>query len=563
MNKLARDIHRLCDHEFDLCIIGAGIFGVCAAWDAALRGLKVVIIEKGDFGGATSANHFKMVHGGIRYLQHADIARIKESSRERTALLRVAPHLVKPLPILIPTLGHGRKGKVFLWLGLTIYDFLTLGRNKHIKKERHIPWNKCLSKKETIKLFPDLNHKKLTGSAVFCDGQIYNPSRLALSFLRSATEKGTSAANYIEAVGFINKENKICGVYAKDLFTGAELQIRAKHILNTAGPWAHRILKQSLGITLSTPPSFSRDLAFVINRPFKSNHALACSTQSSDSDAVLNRGGRHLFLVPWRDYTLVGVWHKIFEKPPEAITAPADEIQIFVDEINLAYPGINITLAEVSRINTGLTLFGDESEQQSELMSFGKRSRLIDHQKEHNLIGLTTLIGVRATTARGLAEKAIDQIAPKIGNIANSCQSETKPIYGGNFKSIEGLKEEIKKDCLQLDEKTRDALLQNYGSQYSNVLNYGKNNSELLIPFKNSTVLKAEILHGIREEMAHNLEDLVFRRTDLATGVCPDDDVLSECAQFAANVLDWDESRIELEINAVKKSFPHPSWHKA
>ena len=134
-----RDIFSLAEKEFDVTIIGAGMFGVCAAWEAVLQGLSVALIEKGDFCQATSANHYKMVHGGIRYLQHGDIYRIRESSRERSALLRIAPHLVKPLPIVIPTYGHGMKGKEILRVGTTLFDILTADRNTGIlDKERHV-----------------------------------------------------------------------------------------------------------------------------------------------------------------------------------------------------------------------------------------------------------------------------------------------------------------------------------------------------------------------------------------------------------------------------------------
>ena len=135
---MKRDISALAEKEYDLVIVGGGIFGVCAAWDAALRGLSVAIVEKGDFSHATSANHFKMVHGGIRYLQHGDFARVRESSRERSALLRIAPHLVKPLPIVIPTYGHGMKGKAFLGAGFLFYDLLTSDRNRGIQKDREL-----------------------------------------------------------------------------------------------------------------------------------------------------------------------------------------------------------------------------------------------------------------------------------------------------------------------------------------------------------------------------------------------------------------------------------------
>ena len=142
MKPMKRDIKVLSNKTYDLVIIGGGIFGVCAAWDAALRGLSVAIVDKGDFSNATSANHFKMVHGGIRYLQHGDVARIRESSRERSALLRIAPHLVKPLSIVIPTYGHGMKGKAVLSTGMYLYDLLTFDRNRYLPKDRKIPWGK-------------------------------------------------------------------------------------------------------------------------------------------------------------------------------------------------------------------------------------------------------------------------------------------------------------------------------------------------------------------------------------------------------------------------------------
>jgi len=562
-NKLQRDIARLSSETFDLCVIGAGIFGACAAWDAALRGAKVALIEKNDFASATSAHHFKMVHGGIRYLQHGDIQRIKESCRERSALLRIAPHLVAPLSILIPTFGHGKKGKAFLRLGMAIYDTLTLGCNKNILQERRIPRHASHSRSETIRKFPALSSSPgLTGSVSFCDGQIYNPPRLALSFLRSAADRGVTMANYLEAASFIKEGKAITGVIARDNISGDNITIQARHFLNTSGPWAHRVLEKSLGITITPRPHFSRDLAFVVNRPFPSRHALACFTKSADSDALVDRGGRHLFPVPWRQYTLVGVWHKIFKAPPEQITAPPDEIQSFIDEINQAYPAANITLQDVSRINTGLTLFGDEADQQEGKMSFGKRSLLVDHRKEHGVTGLTTVIGVRATTARGLAERAITHIGRQAQIAAEStCRTETTPIYGGDISSMDDLLREIKNSCPDINRETAIALLRNYGSAYEAVLAYGRGKRHLLQPFKSSTVLRAEIIHGIREEMAISLADLVLRRTDLATGACPADEVLRECAEIAGAELQWDAKRITREINSVKRLFPHTSWH--
>ena len=235
MGPMIRDIDALQSKKYDLVIIGAGIFGVCAAWDAALSGLSVAIVDKGDFSQATSANHFKMVHGGIRYLQHGDVIRIRESSRERSALLRVAPHLVKPLPIVIPTYGHGMKGKAVIGAGMLIYDLLTLERNRGLQKDRQIPRGRFISADQVLNLFPGIRREGLTGAAVFCDGQMYNPPRVALSFLRAAVERGADAANYVEVTGFLKNGHRVLGVKAKDVLDNRSFEIRARCVLNAAG----------------------------------------------------------------------------------------------------------------------------------------------------------------------------------------------------------------------------------------------------------------------------------------------------------------------------------------
>ncbi|MBT8439550.1 MAG: FAD-dependent oxidoreductase, partial [Gammaproteobacteria bacterium] len=166
---MSRDIiGYLSDEHFDLVVVGGGIFAACAAWDAVLRGLKVALIEKEDFCSGTSANSFKMIHGGIRYLQHADVVRLWSSCRERSAMLRIAPHLVQPLPIVIPTYGYGKSGKWFLGAGMLLYDLLTLGRNRGIRDPaRHIPLSRFLSREEVLGEYPDLEKQGLTGAALF------------------------------------------------------------------------------------------------------------------------------------------------------------------------------------------------------------------------------------------------------------------------------------------------------------------------------------------------------------------------------------------------------------
>ena len=364
---MKRQIEQLANKTYDLVVIGGGIFGACAAWDAILRGLDVALIEKDDFCQATSANHFKMIHGGMRYLQHLDLKRVRESSRERSILLKTAPHLATPLPIMMPTYGHGLKGKEILKAGLFLYELLTFDRNKNISDpERQIPPSTFLTKNEVVKEYPGLDERTLTGGVVFYDGQIYNPPRLVLAYIRSAVNKGLDAANYIEAEDYIIKNDEVGGVVTRDRLTGARLEIKSKFVLNTCGPWAHRLNERIIGKRTSRTPTFSRDLVMVVPKVLSKKYALACLAQSRDKDSLFDRGGRHIFIVPWRNYSLIGVWHQVFEKPPEEITIARSELQQFLNEINHVYQNVELIPDDISIINTGLILFGSGKKQGGE-----------------------------------------------------------------------------------------------------------------------------------------------------------------------------------------------------
>ncbi len=550
---LQRDFKDFPPHTYDLIIVGGGIFGACACWEAASRGLSVLLLEQDDFSHATSANHFKMVHGGIRYLQHGDLTRIYESSHERAAMLRTCPHLVQPLPIVIPTHGWGTKGKLFLGLGMYIYDLLTWRRNKGLQKSRKVPWSSFLSRETLQRHFPGLADSELTGGAVFYDGQMYNPPRLALAFIRSAVGRGAKVANYAEVTDFILEGRKVVGVRANDRLTGEAHEVRARIVLNTAGPWAHRLLAEKLHVDLAPTPTFSRDLAFVIKRRFKSPYGLALLSGSKDADSVLDRGGRHLFLIPWRGYTLVGVWHKIFTNRPENITVNRDELEEYVAEVNRAYPKLRLSVDEISTVNMGLTLFGEEDAQESGKLSFGKRSRIVDHEKEHDVSGLLTSIGVRATMARGVAEKVVDIVSRRIDRVLLPSMTDTLPVFGGDIEDIEQLKERaIMELANDLPRQSIISLVRNHGSRYRDVFDIVTDQDEKLSgTLPGSRVTKAEIVYSVREEMAMKLTDIVFRRTELGTGSKPDQAALAECAAIAAKELNWDQDRVQKELEGI------------
>jgi len=556
-----RDIKLLAEGEYDLVIIGGGIFAACAAWDATLRGLSVALIEKQDFGSGTSANSFKFIHGGIRYLQHADIIRLKSSCRERSAMLRIAPHLVQPMPVLIPTYGHGTSGKIFLGIGMLLYDLLTLGRNRGIRDpQRQIRWTRFFNKREVLSEYPDLDQDGLTGATMFSDAQMYNPTRLVLAFIKSAVGRGAQAANYVEAKNLIRDGNRVTGVQVIDRISNERIDIKAKVVLNAAGPWSDWLLEKALPETKLQKNVYSRDACFVIKRRFNSPCAIAVQGRTKDPDALLSRPARHLFLVPWRDYTLVGVWHVVWKQRPEQVTVKEDEVQSFIDEINWACPKLNLETRDVCMWNAGLVPFGD-NEEGADNLSYGKRSHFIDHKESDNLDNLVTLIGIRYTTARGDSAKAIDLICTKLGIRGRNTTTETTPVAGGDIADFEALVQQVYQlQSLGLTEDCVRALVHNYGTEVDKVIDIAAQDKSLAVTLGDTQVLKAEIKYAVEKEMAYSLADVVFRRTDLATGSNPGGPALKECASIMSALLAWDEQEIQAQLDEVLQRFP--AWNK-
>jgi glycerol-3-phosphate dehydrogenase len=550
------NLQSLTESPYDIIVIGGGIFGACAAWDAASRGLRVALLEKGDFSEATSANHLKMIHGGIRYMQHLDIPRVRESVRDRSALLRIAPHLSYPVPIAIPTYGHGIRGKEFLGAGFLLYDLLTSDRNRGIgNPKQQIPGARFQTRQEILEHFPGLNPVGLTGGAVFSDGQMYNPPRLALAFLKSAVDRGATVQNYIEVTRFLRKGNRVIGVEAIDTLGGEKVEVRGTITLNAAGPWAHGLLTAGLGLHLEPKPVFSRDLGFLIRRSLTGSLGLACQMRSRDEDAILSRGGRHVFMVPWHGFTLVGCWHVVYEDSPDEITVDESVLSACLAEINDYYPDFALKLDDIAMVHTGLTLFA-ENESPSGDLSFGKRSLLVDHARVHGVDGLVTLVGVRATTAPGMAARAVDLVFQRMARSPSTSRIAWTPIHGGAIADFHSFMEKaIQGRSPLIPENSVRSLVHNHGLNYQDVTRRCEEKSEWAETLGGSDVLKAEVVHAVRDEMARKLTDVVFRRTDLGTAGDPGEVAIRACAEVMRNEIGWTEDQTRDEIKQVGTIF--------
>ena len=556
VSGMQRNPAALADGEFDLAIIGGGAFGAAAAWDATLRGLRTALIERRDFGGGSSAECFKMVHGGIRYLQHADVGRLRSSSHERSALLRIAPHLVSPLPIVIPTYGRGRKGKLFLGTGMRLYDALTLDRNAGIPDEsRRIHSARFLGRSDVRELFPDIDDAGLTGGAVFEDGQMYSPPRLVLAFVASAAGAGAVACNYVEATGFLWDGDRVRGVRARDVLDGSAIDVRARLVLNAAGPGAEYLLTGDARFGAWSRGPFSRDACFVVRRKPRSPFALAIQGQSRDRNSLVGRETRHMFIVPWRDYTLVGVWHKLFPGHPDATVVADEEIDAWIREINACYPALALRRDQVVYRNCGLVPFGDGSVGTSEL-SFGKESRYVDHRRAHGIEGLVTLIGIRYTTARGDAGRALDLLLEQMPGAPRPPGTDRRALAGGNIEGFESLRAAARRARPpDVGDATLEGLLRNHGTGYAAVLDQARAEAAEAQRIEGLPTIQAEITHAVRQEMAAKLEDVVLRRTDLGSGSHPGRTVLRKVAARMGELLGWREERLAREIEDTEAAL--------
>ncbi|MBL8270363.1 glycerol-3-phosphate dehydrogenase/oxidase [Steroidobacter sp.] len=543
----------LAQREYDLLIIGGGAFGAAAARDAALRGLSTVLLERNDFGGGASAECFKMVHGGIRYLQHADVPRLRASCHERSALLRIAPHLVSPLPIAIPTYGQGRSGKAFLGTGARVYDLLTLDRNRAIRDpDRKIANTRLLSRSQVLAMFPHLQTPDLSGAVVFEDGQMYNAARLVLAFVKGAAAAGADVCNYAEAVRFLWSGNEVRGARVRDQLSGEEFDVRARLTLNAAGPWADYLQNDPERFGTHQRLPFSRDAYFIVNRAPTSKYGIAIQGLSRDKDALLGRQTRHLFAAPWRDKTLLGVWHTLFPDFPDRARVQPSEIEEWMTEINTVYPTLQLRPDEVSFAHCGLVPFGATATATE--LSFGKESRLVDHRHTHNVSKLVSLVGIRYTMARVDAARALDLLLKQTERAPSAAASDRIALPGGaieNFSAFEAAA--TRAVPAEIATTTLQGLLRNHGTDYRAVLDESNRSTVANIP--GTSTLTAEVRYAVSQELAVHLDDVVMRRTDLAAGSHPGRAALLATAAEMGRLLSWSAERLHQEIATTEHTL--------
>ena len=540
-----------------MIVVGGGIAGISVARDAALRGLAVALVERDDFASGSTGHTLGMIHGGMRCLQRLDLGRLRALSAERNALLRNAPHLVHSVPIAVPTYGQGRDGKSALHAGFGLYDFLTTHRNDGIEDpSRRLPPSRTLSRKAVLEMFPGLPEAGLTGAAIFADAQMHHPARLALALLRSAVEAGAQAANGLEVTGIVRKGVTVTGVGVRATRSADSFVIRGRMVVNTAGAWAARILEEGLGVTLEPPLSFSRRLSFVVNRRSAHRMGLALLDESRDSRTPLSRSKHHRFILPWRDHTVLGDWYRDYVGKPDEIDVTDEEVETYVGTINDRYPGLSLHASEVVQRNAVLGLL-ERYKGGRRSMRDATQARFVNHAAVHGTSGIISLVGVTWGTARLDALRVVDGVFDRFGTTAPPSRTFAVPVYGGDLESLEKLVEEVH-EASRAWGFTRDqarALARNHGTQYGDLFDLVHEDRSLAGCLPGTRVLRAEVVHAVRMEMAQSLDDLVDRRTDLGVEELLEP-ALEEAAYLMSKELGWNTGRHRRELTQADTSPP-------
>lgn len=542
---MRRNLAALANQTFDVLVIGGGMHGACVAYEAALRGLSVALVEQADFASGTSANSLKVIHGGLRYLQTADLQRMRQSIKERQTLMRIAPHLVHPMPVLVPTYGHGMKGKEAMTMALKMNDVISGDRNFPLKDpQKHIPAGKTLSKTECLQYLPELPTEGLTGAAYFHDAQVYNSEQLVLAFIQSAAQHGAQIANYVRVIDLCREEARVCGAVVEDQLNAsdaARFTVKAKTVINASGPWIDQIIAKATG-QLAPVHALAKAMNLVTRPLFAPR---ADSPQPAVGITGRAPGSRLFFIAPWRDRSLVGTWYGPDNEGSRPPAATSDEVIAFLADINQAYPSFNLTPNDVEWVHSGL-LPSDGLSAQTGDMKLTKRFQLKSHHAE-GFRGLLSVKGVKYTTARDLARRAVDWAFWDQQRSSPPSYSHRESLFGGAIDRFdEHLAIALKTYSQDVPAHTIKQLVYNYGAEYKSVLNYRR--------FKADT-LAAEVRYGLENTMAQTLSDILFRRTELGAAGHPGDQVITACAAVMREVLGWDISRQNAEIEQVQQQF--------
>ena len=480
---------------------------------------------------------------------------MRVSIGERRRLLRMAPHLVHPLPFLMPCHGFGVKGPEAMWAAMLANDVLSADRNRgQPDAARRIPPGRMIGAAECRERLPGVNPRGLRGAAIFSDGQMYSSERLTFAFGQSAAAAGACLANYCEVIGWDRTPSgALAAARARDVLSGRELSVRARQFVNLTGPWADVLLgylrearpdrrvRRSKGIQLILPGQAP-------------DHAFAIESRQKDKTALIARGGRSFFVVPWRGSAMIGTTDTLFVGDPDEYAVGEEEISSFLDDVTAAWPAGGWTRAQVKYWVGGLRPLGD-IDQDPDNVKASHQYEFIDHARQGGPDNLLTVVGVKYTVARAIAEQAAGAVVAKLGRGARERRTDGARLAGGAIDDWPAF-ERAELAASPLEPAVTRHLAHLHGTDWRRLLEYVRAEPELARPLPGSTeVPGAAIVHAAREEMAVALADAVLRRTDLGSQGHPGAAALAEAAALMARELGWTPDRTQREIAATDRLF--------
>ncbi|MGK7906368.1 MAG: glycerol-3-phosphate dehydrogenase [Synechococcus sp.] len=526
------DLHAIQTTQYDLIVIGGGINGAGVARDAALRGLKTLLIEKGDFGGGTTSWSTRLIHGGLRYLEYLEFPLVRESLREREILLRNAPHLVKPLLLTLPLYRNSAHSGWAIKVGMGLYDLLSY--------DKSVPNHRILGLTACQRLFPSLAPQGLQGAAQYYDAQVEYAERLCLEVVQSAEAAGAAVLNYTEVTEVQQQNGHVSQLHCRDGLTGQELCFSVSPktvVVNTAGPWLDEV--SNIGTQAGGPKPLS-DRRLIGGT--KGSHLFVDPFPGAPSTALYVEAvqdGRPYFIIPWLGGFLIGTTDFRYDGDLDRVKASNDEIDYLLDATNTVLP-----TAQLKREQVRFTYSGVRPLPYREGQSAGAITRkhiVLDHAKEGGVTNLISLIGGKLTTYRNCSEEIVDRVYSKLSKPVPPCTTADQKLPGAIEASDPAIVETLKTYGDRLSPLTINHLFELYGNKASAVLALGDETPELFDPIVNGLPdIKAQAVYAVRSEYARTLTDIVNRRTALSVL----DDYGGEAVAAIADILmrycNWD-----------------------
>jgi len=514
------------DIEFDVIVIGAGINGAGIARDAAIRGLSVLLVDKGDIGGGTSSWSTRLIHGGLRYLEHGELALVRESLREREALLKVAPHLVRPLRLLLPVYKNARRGLWTIRAGMLAYDALSLNKS--------LPKHRMLSRAQTLREVPALEPEGLLGAAVYSDAQVEFAERLVLENVLSAVEHGATVTTYARVDKLMVKNQKVCGIEFTNDRGGETRFARGTIVINAAGPWVDRVLKSDSG---NSPRLIGGTKgSHIVVGPFAGAADTAIYVEAETD-------GRPFFIIPWDNKYLIGTTDIRYEGDLDQVRIESDEIDYLLHETNRVMPSAKLTREQILFAYSGvrpLPFTTDADEQR-----ITRRHFIRPHPKRDNLF---SIVGGKLTTYRSLAEQAVDAVFMKLGKNSPECKTDRDLLPGAATPDFDAFDRDFKQRST-LSAATNDHLLRIYGTRAALIARVIHEDQSLAEVIDDETgAIAAEVLFVFKHEMAKTLSDCMFRRTMVGFNSTCGLNAVDAAAATAQKYLGWSDERVRCEI---------------